>query len=50
MYITIDHYKGFLATHVDISVSMLDGGWPEDFPYEGYSVTFGHTTPITMTL
>ena len=43
-------YKGFPATRVDISVSMWVGGWPEDFHYEEYSVTFGHTTPITMTL
>ena len=50
MYLTIDHYKDFLVTHVDISVSMWDGGWPEDFHYEEYSVTFGHTTLITMTL
>ena len=50
MYITIDLYKDFSVILADISVSMWAVGWPEDFYYEGYSATFGHTIPITMTL
>ena len=50
MYITKDPYKDFLATPVDIFVSMWAVDWPEDIHYDVYSVNFGHLTLITMTL
>ena len=50
MYITRDPYKDFSATPVDISVSMWVVGWQEDFHFEVYLVTFGHSILTTMTL
>ena len=50
MYITRDPYKDFSATPVDISVSMWVVGWQEDFHYDVYSATFGHSILTTMTL
>ena len=50
MYITKDPYKDFSVTPADFSVSMWGVGWPEDFHFDVYSVTFGQITVITMTL